>query len=280
MIRAYTAWNNAPAISEFASEFMFQHPAVKVTIDWELELSETPSRARHDAFLQQVRVEMASGAADYVFFGNASDDWRINVPAMTRAGLLEDFNLYLRDSRELSQDSFYQPVLEAMQVDGWQTALPLSFQYTAMTFDRERLGNIGVTLDSDQPVTPRDVMDWYGLAWSGSLTWGCSTQALPSTPCSIWSAPPTWTWRASPVPLTASPFVDYLTQLTTIQNQEPDLDPQYVGGDHLVSYALDFYYYHHGEPLMFEFLEDVSQTGRPRQRLFSPAPTTPAPAPC
>ena len=269
VIRAYTAWNNAPAIAEFASEFMFQHPAVKVTIDWELELSETPSRARHDAFLQQVRVEMASGAADYVFFGNAADDWGINVPAMTRAGLLEDFNLYLRDSQELSQDSFYQPVLEAMQVDGWQTALPLSFQYTAMTFDRERLGDIGVTLDSDQPVTPRDVMDWYGLALEREPDLGLFYASPTIDTMFDLERTAYMDLEDKSCSFDSQPFVDYLTQLTTIQNQEPDLDPQYVGGDHLVSYALDFYYYHHGEPLMFEFLEDVSQTAAHAKDFFA-----------
>ena len=233
-VRAFTVNSNIPLLDTLAHEFMFRHPAVKVNVEWVVDyLDSLVTSAEKKADLNQVfeeelRLSIATGRADYIIFDNGWID--LDVAPLSTSGALEDFGPTLRE--DFPEGFFYEDVLEAFQVDGRQTVLPLSVSYTSIAFDREWLEKLGIDPGAVDRVSTAQVMDWYQQAWSWTRTWGSSSTARPSTRCSAWSAPPTWTWSIGPAPLTAPAFIKYLTQLTKIRNSEPLLEaeaPDLVG---------------------------------------------------
>ena len=138
---------NCSLLADLSKEFMLQHPAVKITLEWEqsfmdgINASVEESRAVKQAFQEELYLTMATGTADYVFFDEGSVN--LDIATLSTSGALEDFGPYLRE--DFPEGSFYEDVLKAFQVDGRQTVLPVSFYYLSVAFDQERLRVSGWT---------------------------------------------------------------------------------------------------------------------------------------
>lgn len=226
-----------------AREFMSRHPAVKVNIQWEFgfwDLSKVTKEdqwAARDAFFEEMRVDMASGMADYIFYDN--ENGGLNVPALSTSGVLEDFGPFLRNTPEFSQDTFYQPVLEVFQVDGRQTVLPQSFTYSAICFDRKLLESIGVDPDSIRSVSTTQVMEWYQRAREQNPELGLFFNSPSVDQMFFLERTAYMDLMDRTCTFASQPFVDYLTKLLDIQNEEPDLSPELTGRYSLVPYAIE-----------------------------------------
>ena len=125
-VRAYTVGSNVPLLNTLANEFMFRHPAVKINVEWVMDyidfIGTTPEEKAvlRQEFDEELRLTLATGTADYVFFDEGSID--LDVATLSTSGALEDFGPYLQE--DFPEGFFYEDVLKAFQVDGRQTVHP------------------------------------------------------------------------------------------------------------------------------------------------------------
>ena len=228
-------WEGSDSLlADLSKEFMLQHPAVKITLEWEqsfmdgINASAEEDRAQQQAFHEELYLTMATGTADYVFF---DDGWiDLDVATLSTSGALEDFGPYLRE--DFPAGSFYEDVLKAFQVDGRQTVLPVSFYYLSVAFDQERLEGIGVDPAAVDKVSTTQVMDWYEEALELDPELGLFFNSPRVDQMFDLERTAYMDLIGRTCTFASEPFVKYLTQLTEIQNGEPLLEaeaPELVG---------------------------------------------------
>ena len=239
---------NCSLLADLSKEFMLQHPAVKITLEWEqsfmdgINASVEESRAVRQAFQEELYLTMATGTADYVFFDEGSID--LDVATLSTSGALEDFGPYLRE--DFPEGFFYEDVLKAFQVDGRQTVLPLSVSYTSIAFDRAWLEKLGIDEGAVDKVSTTQVMDWYEQALELDPELGLFFNSPPVDQMFDLERTAYMDLIDRTCTFASEPFVKYLTQLTKIQNDEPLLDDWLVGNSGIDYFSVYQLYQHTG----------------------------------
>ena len=219
-------------IQTLAREFMLLHPQVTVTIDYEmgyyerLNLTQQEQNIQRESFYTELRTELVSGEADYLLF-DCGDG--LNLTFLSLNGVLEDLSPYLENEATFSENNFYMPVVDAFQVEGKQTLIPMSFTWYQIYFDRNLLEKIGIDPMELQSVTTLQVLDWYDLLRNSYP----QLRLFYSGPGKDEMFP---LERTAYIDLEAgiskfdSPeFVDFLARTTQVLNDEPNLNPEWVG---------------------------------------------------
>ncbi|MBS6195865.1 MAG: extracellular solute-binding protein [Clostridiales bacterium] len=151
-----------------AKEFMQLHPNVTINIANSgvsgldrMAMSPAEFEMVRESAFAEISMELASGEADYLLYDVRS--W-LNIPQLTRSGLLVDFHQFWDKDPELDPDNYFTDVLKSFEVDGQLTTLPYSFMFYALYLDREILEELEVAPDSIETVDANKVLDWYEQA--------------------------------------------------------------------------------------------------------------------
>ena len=229
-IQGYTPYNWESNIQTLANEFKKLHPQVEITIQFEVgydeykRLSNQERIARENSFYSRLRTEMAAGEANYILFDSGSGT---NLTAFSRSGILEDLTPYIE--KDFEEDAFYTPVLEAFQVDGKQTMLPMAFSYYSIYFDRDLLNQMGVDPDSIESVTTTQLLDWYDQAREINP----ELRLFYSGPDKDYLFPLERTafmdLNTRESSFDSPEFIDFLSCTSQVLNEEPNLDAHETG---------------------------------------------------
>ena len=247
-VRAYTVESNTPLLTTLANEFMFQHPAVKINVEWVMDyidyIGTTPEEkaALRQEFDEELRLTLATGTADYVYYDNGWID--LDVATLSTSGALEDFGPYLRE--DFPEGFFYEDVLKAFQVDGRQTVLPLSVSYSSIAFDRAWLEKLGIDEGAVDKVSTTQVMDWYEQALELDPELGLFFNSPPVDQMFDLERTAYMDLIGRTCTFASEPFVKYLTQLTKIRNNEPLLDDGLAGNSGIDYFSVYQLYQHTG----------------------------------
>ena len=145
-----------------AREFMELHPNVQILLDYDYKnsefLSREESRMRENSFYTNLRMELASGEADYLIYSATLD---LDFTPLARGGLLEDLWTYWENDPDIRDEDYFMPVIESFEVDGMLPVLPYSFYLTGGCFNKSYLEELGVDLSVLQLVDSDDILDWY-----------------------------------------------------------------------------------------------------------------------
>ena len=247
-VRAYTVGSNVPLLNTLANEFMFRHPAVKINVEWVMDyidfIGTTPEEKAvlRQEFDEELRLTIATGTADYVFFDEGSID--LDVATLSTSGALEDFGPYLRE--DFPEGFFYEDVLQAFQVDGRQTVLPLSVSYSSIAFDRAWLEKLGIDEGAVDKVSTTQVMDWYEQALELDPELGLFFNSPRVDQMFDLERTAYMDLIDRTCTFASEPFVKYLTQLLDIQNDEPLLDDGLAGSSGIDYFSVYQLYQHTG----------------------------------
>ena len=145
-----------------AREFMELHPNVQILLDYDYKnsefLSREESRMRENSFYTNLRMELASGEADYLIYSATLD---LDFIPLARSGLLEDLWTYWENDPDIRDEDYFMPVIESFEVDGMLPVLPYSFYLTGGCFNKSYLEELGVDLSVLQLVDSDVILDWY-----------------------------------------------------------------------------------------------------------------------
>ena len=151
-------------IKLLAQEFMQLHPDVKISFEETLSLAESMNLSREEIrmkkenFFSQVRMELASGEADYLLFCMQG---HLDPVQLSKNGLLLDLQPYFDSDPEIDQGEYFSQILEAYSVDGKLPTIPMSVMYNAVYLNRPLLEKNGIDLSGTVTVTPQDLLNWY-----------------------------------------------------------------------------------------------------------------------
>ena len=145
-----------------AREFMELHPNVTILLDYDRKnnepLSSAESKMKKNSFYTNLRMEIASGEADYLIYSATLD---MDFTPLARSGLLEDLWTYWENDPDIRDEDYFLPVIESFEVDGMLPVLPYSFYLTGGCFNKSYLEELGVDLSALQLVDSDDILDWY-----------------------------------------------------------------------------------------------------------------------
>ena len=151
-------------VNFLAQEFMQLHPDVKIRFEEALsdsevvKLSREERRIKRENYFSQVRMELASGEADYLIFGMRDF---LDPVQLSKNGLLIDLQPYFENDPEIDRKEYFSQILSAYFVDGKLPTIPMSFMYNAVYLNRPLLEKNGIDLSNVVTVTPQDLLDWY-----------------------------------------------------------------------------------------------------------------------
>ena len=151
-------------VNFLAQEFMQLHPNVKISFEEALSDSEVMQfsreeiRMKRENYFSRVRMELASGEADYLIFGMRN---YLDPVQLSKSGLLIDLQPYFDSDPEIDQEEYFSQILSAYTVDGKLPTLPMSVMYNAVYLNRELLEKNGIDLSDTVTITPQDLLDWY-----------------------------------------------------------------------------------------------------------------------
>ena len=166
-IKLYLWYPVGFSVNLLANEFMKLHPNVTITFDYGLNVMERSGMSKEeravdrDQFYTALRMELASGEADYLLFG-VSDD--LDLDAMTRNNIFYDMSSYWENDYEIRETDYFMPVLETCKIDGKMTVIPYGFSFPAVTFPQRVVDEIGIDLTETEAVSVTQLLDWYDLA--------------------------------------------------------------------------------------------------------------------
>lgn len=166
-IKTYRWRSDPPEIYWLAREFMELHPNVKIDFDYSVGFYEYKSLSYDQKyqlekkFYDQVRLELASGEADYILQG-AID--RLDYYQMTKSGTLLDLRSYWENDPEIRSEDYFMEVLNAFSVDGKMSVIPYGFNFSGAFLHKAALEEAGVDWSDILTVTSDDVLDWYEQA--------------------------------------------------------------------------------------------------------------------
>ena len=145
-----------------AREFMELHPNVQILLDYDRKNNEyrssAESKMKKNSFYTNLRMEIASGEADYLIYSATLD---LDFTPLARSGLLEDLWTYWENDPDIRDEDYFMPVIESFEVDGMLPVLPYSFYLTGGCFNKSYLEELGVDLSALQLVDSDDILDWY-----------------------------------------------------------------------------------------------------------------------
>ena len=145
-----------------AREFMELHPNVQILLDYDRKNNEyrssAESKMKKNSFYTNLRMEIASGEADYLIYSATLD---LDFTPLARSGLLEDLWTYWENDPDIRDEDYFLPVIESFEVDGMLPVLPYSFYLTGGCFNKSYLEELGVDLSVLQLVDSDDILDWY-----------------------------------------------------------------------------------------------------------------------
>ena len=145
-----------------AREFMELHPNVQILLDYDRKNNEyrssAESKMKKNSFYTNLRMEIASGEADYLIYSATLD---MDFTPLARSGLLEDLWTYWENDPDIRDEDYFLPVIESFEVDGMLPVLPYSFYLTGGCFNKSYLEELGVDLSALQLVDSDDILDWY-----------------------------------------------------------------------------------------------------------------------
>ena len=164
LIKKSASYDN---IDLLAQEFMQLHPDVKISFEEaasfneRLSLSREEIRMKKESFFSQVRMELASGEADYLIFGMREF---LDPAQLSKNGLLMDLQPYFENDPEIDQEEYFSQILEAYSVGEKLPSIPMSVMYNAVYLNRPLLEENGIDLSDTVTVTPQELLDWYEVA--------------------------------------------------------------------------------------------------------------------
>ena len=164
LIKTRFAFEN---IRFLAQEFMQLHPDVKITFEEAVSSAELLNLSREEIsmkkenFFSKVRMELASGEADYLIF--CMQEY-LDPVQLSKSGLLLDLRSYYDNDPEIDKEEYFSEVLSAYSVDGKLPTLPMSVMYDAVYLNHPLLEENGIDLSDTATVTPQDLLDWYEVA--------------------------------------------------------------------------------------------------------------------
>lgn len=145
-----------------AREFMELHPNVTILLDYDRKNNEplysAESKMEKNSFYTNVRMELASGEADYLIYSATLD---LDYTSLARNGFLEDLWAYWENDPDIRDEDYFMPVIESFEVDGMLPVMPYSFYLTGGCFNKSYLEELGVDLSVLQLVDSDDILDWY-----------------------------------------------------------------------------------------------------------------------
>ena len=147
-----------------AQEFMQLHPDVKISFETALSFADTLNLSRKEIgmkkenFFSQVRMELASGEADYLIF--CMQEY-LDPVQLSKNGLLIDLQPYFENDPEINQGEYFSQILKAFSVDGKLPTIPMSVMYNSVYLNRPLLEKNGIDLSNTVTVTTQDLLDWY-----------------------------------------------------------------------------------------------------------------------
>ena len=145
-----------------AREFMELHPNVQILLDYDRKNNEyrssAESKMKKNSFYTNLRMEIASGEADYLIYSATLD---MDFTPLARSGLLEDLWTYWENDPDIRDEDYFLPVIESFEVDGMLPVLPYSFYLTGGCFNKSYLEELGVDLSVLQLVDSDVILDWY-----------------------------------------------------------------------------------------------------------------------
>ena len=220
----------AVKIRILADEFEKLHPGVSITVESDVgydeykRFTDQERIVRENNFYARLRTELLSGEANYMLFESSGT---MNITDFSRSGILEDLTPYIE--KDFSENALYTPVLEAFQVDGKQTVLPLAFSYYEVYFDKKMLEQIGVDPGSIESVTTTQLLDWYGQAREINP----ELRLFYTSPDKDYLFPLERTafmdLSTGESSFDSPEFVDFLSRTSQVLNEEPNLVPKAVG---------------------------------------------------
>ncbi|MDY4668792.1 MAG: extracellular solute-binding protein [Oliverpabstia sp.] len=154
-------------INFLAQEFMQLHPNVKISFEEGLSFSDTQNLSKEErdikkeSFFSQVRMELASGEADYLLFRMEEG---LDPVQLSKSGLLVDLQPYFDSDPEIDQEEYFSQILSAYSVDGKLPTIPMSVMFNAAYLNRPLLEKNGIDLSDTITVTTQDLLDWYETA--------------------------------------------------------------------------------------------------------------------
>lgn len=162
IIKSYQQRGATPAIDLLAKEFCQLHPRVEIETEydetWEESLNREEREARRNAFHTRVRVEIASGEADYLLYG-ASEF--LDYYGLAQSGALADLWEFWRNDPDIREEEYFLPVIEAFQAGDVLPVIPYGFflegVYLNKALLQEQLGDI----EGLSSVNAEDILGWY-----------------------------------------------------------------------------------------------------------------------
>ena len=145
-----------------AREFMELHPNVQILLDYDRKNNEyrssAESKMKKNSFYTNLRMEIASGEADYLIYSATLD---MDFTPLARSGLLEDLWTYWENDPDIRDEDYFLPVIEQSSAAWMLPVLPYSFYLTGGCFNKSYLEELGVDLSALQLVDSDDILDWY-----------------------------------------------------------------------------------------------------------------------
>ena len=154
-------------INFLAQEFMQLHPDVKISFEEAvsdaeiMKLSKKEIRIKRENYFSRMRMELASGEADYLILDMRDG---LDPVQLLKSGLLLDLQPYFGNDPEIDQEEYFSRILEAYSVDGKLPTIPMSVMYNAVYLNRPLLEENGIDLSDIVTVTTQDLLDWYEVA--------------------------------------------------------------------------------------------------------------------
>lgn len=227
VIKSYQQRGSIPAIDLLAKEFCQLHPRVEIETEydeiWEESLSREEREARRNAFHTQVRVEIASGEADYLLYG-ASEF--LDYYALGQSGALVDLWEFWRNDPDIREEEFFLPVIKAFQAGDILPVIPYGFflegVYLNKALLQEQLGSI----EGLSSVNAEDILGWYegARATRPDLQLFFTAQGKD---CLFPTELPRYIQLEQKVSLLDSPeFIRFLERTREIGNDDPELNPE------------------------------------------------------
>ncbi|MBS6183253.1 MAG: extracellular solute-binding protein [Erysipelotrichaceae bacterium] len=233
-IKTMRGFGDSDAMYFLAKEFMQLHPNVTISVEsrvspaeWTTIAGTEEGQMVSESFFSEISMEIASGEADYLLF-DVRD--RMNIPQLTRSGLLVDFHQFWDNAPEFGPDSYFTDVLEGFEVDGQLTTLPVAFSFYDMYLNREILEELEVDSEQLEIVDANSVLDWYEQARESHEDLNLDFSAGGKDALYYYLERCRYMDLENRTASFDSPeFIEFLTRTNYALNEEPDLDQQLWG---------------------------------------------------
>lgn len=148
-----------------AKEFMELHPNVTIKIEFDYKISEVLTQEerlmRENSFYSRLRMELASGEADYLICGLAGNTGNISYTSLAKSGYLQNLWEYWEEDPDIQEEDYFMPVIQAFQVDGTLPVIPYCFNISGVCLNKELMKEETIDLTGRTKISTGELMDWY-----------------------------------------------------------------------------------------------------------------------